>query len=269
MGSEMCIRDSPSTEQVLSSASFVLNGGGFEQLATITTELNRALGGETHPVGELIPRLDSFVGALDAQRVDIRSAIRAVDALSARFAASRTDITKALDQLGPALEVLARERPRLTEALVSLRELGEVAVPLVDQVKADLIKDMQDITPALQALQDSGDSLTRALGFAVTFPFAPETVTNACRGDYCNLDLTLDLTNSSIINGFTTAGGTPAIPGLPGIPDLPDILGGLGDSLEDALGGVVSGLQAQVVQPLAGELLGKAESDTTTKGAAR
>ena len=76
----------PSTEQVLSAASLALNGGGLEQLATITTELNKVLGGNDHAVASLLPRLDSFVTALDAQREDILSAVRDVERLSKRFA---------------------------------------------------------------------------------------------------------------------------------------------------------------------------------------
>ena len=233
----------PSTEQVLSAASVVLNGGGLEQLSTITTELNRALGDDHQSVGDLIPRLDSFVSALNDQKSDIRAAIRHVDALAARFSDNRKDIVHALDELGPALEVLAKERPRLTDTLVSLRNLGNVAVPLVTEVKADLIKDLQDVTPALQGLAASGDSLTKALGFAVTFPFAPETVTNACRGDYCNLDLTLDLTNQAIVNGFIDPNGNVSLPGVPGVPDLSDIpLGQVVGNVVDAIGSQLNGV---------------------------
>ena len=62
----------------------------------------------------------------------------------------------------------------------------------------------------------------------MTFPFAPETVTNACRGDYCNLDLVLDLTNGALIHGFTTKDGVPTVPGLPGLPAVSDLLDMLG-----------------------------------------
>jgi len=52
-------------------------------------------------------------------------------------------------------------------------------------------------------------------------------VQNACRGDYCNLGLTVDLTNSALLNGFIRPDGSIGVPGLPGIPDLGKLLGGL------------------------------------------
>ncbi|RHW25677.1 MCE family protein [Nocardioides immobilis] len=42
----------PSTEQVLSAASVTLNGGGLEQLSTITVELNRVLAGNDGAFGD-------------------------------------------------------------------------------------------------------------------------------------------------------------------------------------------------------------------------
>jgi len=221
----------PATEQVLASASVVLNGSGLEQLSTITAELNKAVNSNEHALGDLLPRLDTFLGALDAQRGDILTAIRDIDRLSSRFARNRGTLTKALDELGPALRTLSAERPKLTTALQSLRQLGDVATPLVANVKDDLVANLRDIVPALQALSRAGDSVTRALGFAVTFPFAPETVANACKSDYCNLFLTLDLRTEALVNGFLGPDGKPAIPGLPGLTPVTDILSGLLPSL--------------------------------------
>lgn len=255
----------PSTEQVLSAASLALNGGGLEQIATITIELNKVLGGNDHAVADLLPRLDSFVGTLDRQRGEILAAVRDMARLSKRFAKNRGVFTDALDQLGPALEVLARNRPELTKALTALTRLSNVAIPLVATVKDDLVTDLQDLAPVLQAVKAADSSAVSALGFALTFPFAPETVQNACRGSYCNLTLMLDLTNPALLHGFVRPDGSLGIPGLPGLPDLGALLGGtldgvtgllnsltasnhdpgsapdLGNTLTELLGGVLGG----------------------------
>lgn len=230
----------PSTEQVLSAASLALNGGGLEQLATITTELNKVLGGNDRAVGDLLPRLDSFIGTLDGQKGDILAAVRDVARLSQRFARDRGTITSALDEIGPALEVLARNRPDLTKALTALTSLSSVATPLVGRVKEDLLTDLRDLVPVLRAVKAAGNSAVSALGFAVTFPFAPETVQNACRGDYCNLGLTLDLTNAALLNGFIRPDGSIGLPGLPGIPDLGKLLGTLVPGVTGLLSGLTS-----------------------------
>lgn len=232
----------PSTEQVLSAASLALNGGGLEQIATITTELNAVLGGNDRAVADLLPRLESFVGALDSQRGEILGAVRDMSRLSKRFANNRDVITDALDEVGPALEVLARNRPDLTKALTALTRLSDVATPLVARVKDDLLADLKSLVPVLRAVNAAGDSAVSALGFAVTFPFAPETVQNACRGSYCNLTLMLDLTNAAILNGFIRPDGSIGIPGLPGLPDLGTLLGGLVPGVTGLLNGLTGGV---------------------------
>lgn len=249
----------PSTEQVLSAASLALNGGGLEQIATITTELNKVLGGNDGAVGELLPRLESFVGTLDSQRGEILAAVRDMARLSKRFAKNRGVITAALDEVGPALDVLAKNRPDLTKALTALTRLSDVATPLVAQVKEDLLADLRDLAPVLKAVTAAGDSAVSALGFAVTFPFAPETVQNACRGSYCNLTLMLDLTNSALLNGFIRPDGSIGIPGLPGLPDLGSLLGGTLDGLTGLLNGL-TGSASSKKAPATGS------ADTKTPG---
>ncbi|HWJ82506.1 MAG TPA: MCE family protein [Nocardioides sp.] len=235
----------PSTEQVLSAASLALNGGGLEQLSTITTELNHVLGGNDRAVADLLPRLDSFIGTLDDQKSDILGAVRDVATLSRRFAGERHVISDALDQIGPALRTLAENRPDITKALTSLAGLGDVATPLVQGVHDDLVANLQDIQPALAALSRAGDAAVSALGFALTFPFAPETVGNACRGDYCNLDLTLDLTNQALVNGFTTPDGSLGIPGFPGL-DVDHLLSVLTGGAVPGVTGLLTGLTGRV-----------------------
>jgi phospholipid/cholesterol/gamma-HCH transport system substrate-binding protein len=215
----------PATEQVLSAASVVLNGGGLEQIKTITGELDKALGGNDHAIRDLMPRMASFVGALNAQKADIISTIEHVDALSKRFARNRGTLTRAVDELAPALKTLSDERPKLTRALAALRRLGDVATPVVAEARTHLVAELRDIVPALEAISRAGDSVVKGLGFAVTFPFSPETASRSCGSDYCNLFAVLDLTSDALARGFTTPGGSPALPGLPGLPGLPTIPG--------------------------------------------
>jgi phospholipid/cholesterol/gamma-HCH transport system substrate-binding protein len=239
----------PATEQVLASASVVLNGGGLEQLGTITKELGNALSGNGLAIRGLLPRVDSFVGALNAQRSDIIAAIKDVDRLSRRFADRRGTITRALDELGPALTALSEERPQLTRALTELRALGNVATPVLTVSREDLTANLSDLVPALRALSRAGDSLARGLGYAVTFPFPSDTVQKTCVSDYCNLFLTLDLTADEFVDGFLTPNGTIGVPGLPG----------LDQSLLQSLPGL-SGL------PLLGSVLGTDDGGTGGTG---
>jgi phospholipid/cholesterol/gamma-HCH transport system substrate-binding protein len=224
----------PSTEQVLAATSVVLNGSGLQQLRTITVELNRALASRAGSgVRQLIPRLNSFVGALNAQRGDITTALDRLDRLSTKFAGDIDVVDTALDDLEPALRVLSRQRSNLTSALTSLDRLSTVSTRLVSLAKDDLRANLEDLAPVLSALDQSGDAVVRGLRYLLTPPFAPETIPNACRGDYCNLFLTLDLSTRALLENFGaapspgSAGGgplnLPGVPNLPGLSNLPSL----------------------------------------------
>jgi len=234
----------PSTERVLAATSVVLNGGGLRQVRTITVELNRALATESgQGVRTLLPRLNSFVGALDDQRTDIVTALDNLELLSTSFEKDIDVVELALDDLEPGLAVLTKQRRQLTKALTSLDDLSDVATRLVSLSETDLQRVLEDLAPTLLALHRTGDDTVHGLRYLLTPPFAPEHVPSACRGDYCNLFLRLDLSLQALLENFLGAGPngdtSPGLLGengdpLEGLDDLVEGLGG-GDELVDEL----------------------------------
>src|SRR5882757_3110370 len=55
----------PQTEEVLAGVSLLLNGGGLQHVQTITTELNRALGGRENDARDFLTQLNDFTSGLD------------------------------------------------------------------------------------------------------------------------------------------------------------------------------------------------------------
>ena len=256
----------PSTEAVLSAASVVLNGGGVEQIGTITREFNEAINGNGQAIQHLLPRVNSFVTTLNQQKAQIYAAIDSLDQLSTKFAANRSVIATALNSITPALATLNKERSNLTQALESVSGLGSIATPLIANTRSDIVTILRGAVPVLQQINRAGDSLVNGLGFAVTFPFAPETVLNACHGDYCNLNLVLDLTNQTLINGFTTSTGGLIVPGLPGLPSLAQLGSLLGSVLgSNPLGGLLN-LSARLLPSTAKASTSASGSATSSTG---
>ncbi len=70
-------------EEVFGSLSLLLNGGGVAQIKTIATELNKALKGNEPEIRSLLTNLDHLVGALDARKGDITTALDGLNRLSA------------------------------------------------------------------------------------------------------------------------------------------------------------------------------------------
>ena len=183
----------PEVETVLGALSLLLNDGGLAQLHIITTELNKALGGNEPALRDLLVQLNTFTGQLDTQKGQITHALDQINSLSATLAAQTTTIANTLDTLPKALKILADDRQKLTQLLLSLSDLGSVAGQVIDATSTTLTRALVNLSPALEELTAAGSNLPKALKIAGTFPFPLGKSLEAVRGDYANLHLFLDL----------------------------------------------------------------------------
>jgi virulence factor Mce-like protein len=212
----------PSTEQTLSLLSLVINAGGLAQLGDIIHNLNTSVHGREQQIRDLLTRLDTFVGTLDAQRDNIIASIQALNRLAGTFAAQRDTITEALNKVPPALDVLLKERPNITTALEKLGTFSDTTTRLVNDTQADLVKNLQNLEPTLKALTDLGPDLAPTLAYLPTYPFTPNLVDRGARGDYMNLFAVLDISRERLKRTLLlgTRWGQPGmvLPAAPGEP---------------------------------------------------
>ncbi|WP_406269679.1 MCE family protein [Nocardia sp. NBC_00881] len=228
----------PTTEQVLSSLSVVLNGGGVSQLETITRELNSAFTGREDAIRDLLPQLNELTTNLDHQTGDIIAAMSGLDRLGGQLAQQRDVVAAAIEQIHPALTVVADRRANITRAITALGELSDVTQRIIDAGGNDLKANLRSLWPVLQSLADTGNNLTEALKILLTFPFPMKNLDHAIKGDYLNLFMTVDITGRRLDSNFLT--GTP--------------LGGRFGGVEGALGSFAPGTAAQNGDPATGPL---------------
>ncbi|MFF9853871.1 MCE family protein [Streptomyces litmocidini] len=189
-------------EEVFGALSLLLNGGGVNQLKTITRELDAALGGREPEVRSMLNRVDTLVTNLDAHRGDITRALDGVNRLSATLAGRKKDVDTVLTGLSPGLKTLENQRGSLLTMLRALDTLSGVAVSTVDASKEDMVADLKALAPTLTALADAGADLPESLQVLLTYPFTDEVV-RGIKGDYLNTYLHL-----------AAAPGTEVIPPL-------------------------------------------------------
>jgi len=114
--------------------------------------------------------------------------------LAGTFAGQRDVLTRALNRIPPALEVLVRERPKLTSALVKLGSFSNLAAGLVNDTKVDLVRNLRNLEPTLRALADVGPKLDTAVSYFTAFPYGQNFIDRGIRGDYLNQYIIFDLT---------------------------------------------------------------------------
>lgn len=198
-------------EEVLGALSLLLNGGGVNQLRTITMELNKATKGNESQIRSALGQIDVLASNLNANKQNITAALDGVDRLSTVLAARQQQIGNVLTNFSPGLKVLEQQRNDLVTMLNSLNNLSGVAVNTVNQSKDQLVADLTALAPTLQRLADAGDALPQSLQVLVTYPFTDQ-VLNDIKGDYLNVYLTLDAVPGSTVIPLPQAQSSNVIP---------------------------------------------------------
>ena len=219
-------------EEVLGALSMLLNGGGVEQIDTITKELNAATEGREPDIRNLLTSANQLVSTLDKQSADITRALDGLNRLSSTLAGQKDQIANAIDNLGPGLGVLDQQRSQLVTMLQALQNLSGVTVDTINKSQANLVADLRAMLPTLRKLGEAGSDLPKSLELLLTYPFTDQAV-NDVKGDYFNLYADIDL-------------------------NLQDVLQNLGRSRQNALSGLLpdsltggtSGTQAGSTPPL-------------------
>ncbi len=205
----------PEVEEVFGALSLLLNGGGINQIKTIATELNKAIGGKEPQVRSTLKRIDTLVTSLDRNKGNITAALDGVNRLAATLATRKQEVGQILTGLSPGLKVLEEQRGSLLTMLRALGTLSTVAVDTIEKSKDDTIADLKALAPTLKALADSGQALPDSLQVLLTYPFTDE-VLRGVKGDYLNvyLDVTA-VPGTTIIPEYIPDEQQPAVASAP------------------------------------------------------
>lgn len=221
----------PTVEDALSSASLLINGGGLNQLQTVTDELNQAIGGREQTVRQLLGRLDDFVTQANASRSDVDRALRAVASLSRTLDLNRRTIRSALTEIRPAARVLRQNTPGLARLLRALDRFAGTANSVVTGTRAQLLQMVQQVSPVLQEFLNNRELLPKSLD---ALSGVSKILNNVVPGDYVNLRLEMVLTGFTPPNplgagggGSTGANGDGTGGLLGGLTQFGGLLGGL------------------------------------------
>lgn len=222
----------PDVEVVLGALSQLLNGGGLDNITTISRELSTALSGAD--LGDTTRTVHRLVATLNDNRGDIVRALDGLDRLAAELEDQREVIGSALEAIPDGLEVLDDERPRLVRTLREIGELSEETTPFLRATKADTIADLQHLTTILDNLARSKERLATAVESISTFPF-PSYSKYVTKYDYAGMfglyALDLDSLNRLLtqhapalqVEAGSSNGTAKPGPATSGRPDAPRI----------------------------------------------
>lgn len=226
----------PTVEDALAQASLLINGGGLEQLQTITEELNTALGGNEDDIRLLLNQAATFLTQANATTASIDTVLTSLDSLSGTLSDREEIINRAMQEIRPAAAVLRRATPELTELLKAIQRFSGAANNTVNATREQLFALLAETEPVLAELASNRGRFKEMLRRIVV---AADTLRGVIPGDY--LSISLDLHLDGIQAGNLGA--------LDGLLDLLDITAPIGDVLDTlGLGGLLGGNRATTGQ---------------------
>ncbi len=201
----------PTTERVLASVAFILNGGGIPNLEVIQDEINNILDGRADQIHEFLNRLDTFTDELNRQRDDLTRAIDSTNRLLNIVAARNDTLDRVLTDVPPLIKHFADTRDLFTNAVVALGRIGKAANDALAPTSENLHTNLDLLQRPLPELAKASPYLPGALKFLLTAPYDIDNVEKVIRGDYINVSLTVDLTLSAIDNGELSGTGVSGL----------------------------------------------------------
>lgn len=183
----------PSIADTLAALGALLNGGGLNQLQTIVTNINQALGGHQQQIQHIINDLSFTATALNANKGDVDNALASLATLSAQLAKGDATIANGIDTIGPAISVLSSENQDFQNLLTATTNLSNVAESIVTKSSSSILGTIRQLYAVVNQMVGVASQLGPTLTDLAQF----ETQTKKIApGNY----LQLSLNGTAIVN---------------------------------------------------------------------
>lgn len=225
----------PSVEDALAQASLLINGGGLDQLQTVTEELNKALVGNEDDMRALLDKATTFLTRANQTTQSIDRVLTSLASLSGTLADRKDTINRAVRQITPAAKVLRENTPDFTRLLAEIEKFTGAANETVAATRTQLLTLLKEIEPVLAEFASNSGTFDDSLVALIDAAAAADEVVQT---DYLNIDLTMRL--SGLQTDGLVEGTLAGLLGLAGL-DLSDLGINLGGLLDGLLGGLTGG----------------------------
>lgn len=168
---------SATVEDLLTSMSALVNGGGLAQVQTIVAELNAATAGRAPQIAHLLGQSRRTLGTLTARTRDIDRVLVATDRLAGTLHARSASVDTAFDDLSPGIGELAEQTDRLADAVAAAGRVSSTGARLIRRSGDDARAAVRHVGPVLRGFADTRPFLGGSLRDIVTFGTVFESIT--------------------------------------------------------------------------------------------
>jgi phospholipid/cholesterol/gamma-HCH transport system substrate-binding protein len=190
----------PTIADTLAALGALLNGGGLNQLQSIVSDLNQALGGHQQQIRQILSGISSTVTALNANKGAVDNALTGLAALSAQLYRGNAALATGLNTIGPAVQVLSSENTEFSKLLTATNNLADVASTIVDTSSNNILGTIRQLNGVVNQMVGVESQLGPTLADLTEFETGTKKI---APGDYLQLAL-----NATVNVGQTSALGT-------------------------------------------------------------
>ncbi len=204
-GDRIAVEDTaaaPTVEDTLGAFATVLTGGGIGDINTISRELNAVFSGNQVQVRQLLERLEKASELLAGGLGPIDRALRQAARLAEQLGEGDDVIAKGIEEISPAIGVLADLNDDFTTLLKGLDELGKAGNAVITRSGRQTVRALERLAPTMEEIVDARDLIGPVLRNLKVFA---EQVPEVTRYGYARTSIVAQLDVSSTPS---TASGT-------------------------------------------------------------
>ena len=176
----------PELEAVFAQLGALLQSGGLEDLARITTASAAILEGQGETVGRVLDGTAKLLASIRSQKDALASGLADLSEASKTLRGRTDTLAHALDVSDDALRIVAGQSDKLSDLLIQLDKLGAPLAALTREHGRDVdaqVKAINKVVPKLYEVRATLEHAVREL------PEFTELFARAAPGDYVQLDV--------------------------------------------------------------------------------
>ncbi|GAB2514557.1 MCE family protein [Nocardia heshunensis] len=151
-----------SVEQLMMSISLLLNGGGINQAAKITGQMDSMFAGRAPELSHLITEMTAAIGALNARTGDLDQVLGGMNSLSGELARRKTELGQAADTFPALIGLLSENNQQIVDLLAKVATTTDALGDFATTTGGDFVGLFNSIQALMSGFAQS-DQLTGAL----------------------------------------------------------------------------------------------------------